>query len=81
MRIHENEMIEMQAIETLRFLMYGGSEDDINNMIEVYEGLEAYEQCQGLLLGLGYFKTKNFNCKIGDIKPADVDTNDETPNF
>jgi hypothetical protein len=67
MIIHENEDISLQAIETIKYLQIGGTEDDVNEMIRVYESMEAYELCQGLLLGLEYFKSKVFNCRVGHI--------------
>ena len=65
--LFDGDIVAYQAIETLRFLQYGGTEEDVNQMIKVYEELEQYELCQGLLLGIEYFNTKVFNCKIGNI--------------
>lgn len=67
MIIHEDKNIAYQAIETLRYLFYGGTVEEAEEFIAVYEELEAYELCQGIALGIEYFKTKNFGCRIGNI--------------
>ena len=67
MRIHENKEIEFQAIETIKYLQFGGLESDVMEMVKIYEDMEQYELCQGLVIGLEYFKTKVFNCKVGHI--------------
>jgi len=67
MRIHENKDIELQAIETVKYLHLGGLESHVMEMIEMYEDMEQYELCQGMVIGLEYFKTKVFNCRIGNI--------------
>ena len=71
MIISENEEIAFQAIETLRYLFYGGTVDEAEEFIKVYEELEAYELCQGIALGIEYFKTKEFGCRIGNIRGYD----------
>ena len=67
MRIHENKDIEGQAIDTIKYLQLGGTESDVMEMVKVYEDMEQYELCQGLIMGLEYFKTKVFNCRVSDI--------------
>ena len=68
MRIHDNEIIENAAIQTIIGLQLGLTEEDIAYSIEQSEALEMYEECQGMLIGLEYFKSKVFNCRVSQIK-------------
>ena len=73
MIIHENQDIAFQAIETLRYLFYGGTVEEAEEFIEVYAELEAYELCHGIALGIEYYKTKQFGCRIGNIYSNEQD--------
>lgn len=68
MRIHDNEAIEAAAVQTIVGLQLGLTEEDIAYSIEQAESLEMYEECQGMVMGLEYFKTKVFNCRVSQIK-------------
>ena len=67
MRIHENEQIEEAAIQTIVSMQLGLTEEDVEYSIKKAEELEMYEQCQGMVLGLEYYKTKNFGCRVSNI--------------
>lgn len=67
MRIHQNEEIEQAAIQTIVSMQLGLTEQDVEYSIEKAEELEMYEQCQGMVLGLEYYKTKNFGCRVSNI--------------
>ena len=68
MRISNNPLIEDAAVQTIVGLQLGLQEEDINEAIQQAEDLEMYEECQGMVMGLEYFKTKVFNCKVSQIK-------------
>lgn len=67
MRIHENEHIEQVAIQTIVGMQLGLTEEDVLMSIDKAEELEMYEECQGMVMGLEYYKTKDFGCKVGNI--------------
>jgi len=71
MRIHENETVEQIAIETIASLQLGMEIPVMESLITVYEESEEYEMCLGIQLGIEYYKTKEFGCKVGNIR-ADV---------
>ena len=64
MRIHENPTVEQLAIETIASLQLGMEEETLSAIISVYEEEERYEECLGIQLGIEYYNTGNFNCKI-----------------
>ena len=68
MRIHDNQIIEDAAVQTIVGLQLGLTEEDVQHSIEQAEALEMYEECQGMVLGLQYFKSKVFNCRVSHIK-------------
>lgn len=67
MRIHENEVIEQTAIETIASLQLGMEVSVLESLIAVYEDAEDYEMCLGIQLGVEYYKTKEFGCKVSKI--------------
>lgn len=67
MRIHENELIESTAVQTIVGLQLGLTEEDIAHSIKQAEAFEMYEECQGMVIGLEYFRTKVFNCRVSQI--------------
>jgi len=70
MRIHENQIVEQTAIETIASLQLGMESNVLESLISVYEEAEEYEMCLGIQLGIEYYNTKNFNCKVSNISEA-----------
>jgi len=68
MRIHENETVEQIAIETIASLQLGMEIPVMESLITVYEESEEYEMCLGIQLGIEYYNTKDFGCKVGNIR-------------
>ena len=67
MRIHENPVIEQTAIETIASLQLGMEAGVLEYLITVYEEAEEYEMCLGIKLGIEYYNTKNFGCRVSNI--------------
>ena len=67
MRIHNNTEIEDAAIQTIVGMQLGLTEEDVLESIQYLEDMEAYEQCQGMVMGLQLYKDKTFGCKVSRI--------------
>ena len=67
MRIHENELVEQMAIETIASLQLGMEVEVLESVREAYEYSENYEECLGITLGIELYQTKQFNCKVSKI--------------
>ena len=67
MRIHNDPIVEETAIEAIKWLQLGGGCDFLNNLTELYEEAEAYEQCLGVQLGIELFDSKEFGCRVSNV--------------
>ena len=70
MRIHENPEVEAMAVETIASLQLGMDVMTLEAIKLTYEKSEEYELCLGIQLGIEYYKTGEFNCKISRIYEA-----------
>lgn len=70
MRIHENEIVEKACVETITAMQLGVEEEDLQYSLQFWEETEDYERCLGIMLGIEYFKTKQFGCRVSQIKLA-----------